>query len=710
MPRRHQVVPLLTCVAAMIGTFAPQDLGAQSSGQASQPPVRSVYSARDAIGWTVESVIEDMRQLPTTAVEQGAAISTLTDAMAAARTVAERRSAPALRAFLDTTSLDPQDLRLMAAYAAMNGGEGTMALLLAAERRRPGDWSTQYNIGVFLLLEGYPRASKVILDSLLAPTDALAPGGLDLRATLLLGRGNALIATGRPRQAIPLLREARQREPVLAEAGRSLAFAHLLVKEEAEARRALRLGGQRYASTAEMENADKVPPIIDPMDQIDQGLLIEALRQRDGPRLTLNDRWPLYKGRGASLETMTPPSYPEGLSTFLQQLERKVEELKAQMEATTSAIEPAVQQLAADKRDWGIPMLRAQLQSDAMLPWGALPAMFASPCTTLGPWEGNLFNRAAADRAADEAFASERLDDETLASQARRMRRSAAAMCSRLMDSKLWEQHVRDLADRIGRCQSGDEYVPCVCRARRDVAALQLSTINAEYQPFLSATKSWYNTANHHATAVAGYIEPEDSLMRTLVQDGIDAQKAMTAAGVHQHMLVQYRMVTPLCPPEEPPRDSVVGKLQKWEKDDWISPCSSGDGASVKQDFVIVAVKVKCYEIEVEKKRLLPVPGLSLYGSLSYAFDGPNAGNVTVVTGVGAGMDVMGVDIGAKAGVFTTFNGTKFVDGGMRLSESAQVGKLGNSASQKLSFKEAALDGAGTATYISNSFVAVVSP
>jgi tetratricopeptide (TPR) repeat protein len=261
-----------------------------------------LYSARDVIGWSVESVLEDLRQLPARQVELAPTVSTRTQAMQLARTVAQQRSTPALRAFLDSTRRDPQELRQLAAYAAMNGGDGAMALLLAAEKRRPGDWATQYNIAVFLNLEGYPTASKVLLDSLQAPADARAPGDIDLRATLLLGRGNALIAMGRPQQAIPLLREARQREPVLSEASRSLALAQLLTKQEQEAKRSLRLGGRRFASRAEMEAADEMPPVIDAGDDdVEEVLLLEAFRNRDGSALTLNDRWPLYKGRGQSL-------------------------------------------------------------------------------------------------------------------------------------------------------------------------------------------------------------------------------------------------------------------------------------------------------------------------------------------------------------------------------------------------------------------------
>ncbi|MFM8566226.1 MAG: hypothetical protein ACKOCV_00815 [Gemmatimonadota bacterium] len=133
-------------------------------------------------------------------------MTTRAQAVVIARQIATRRSSATLRAFLDTTTWSPSQLRKLSAYAAMTGGEGAMASLLAAERRKPGDWTTQYNIAMNLLLEGYPRAAQAMLDSLPTPNGVRGPRGMDLRATLLLGRGNALLQQGRARAAIPQLR------------------------------------------------------------------------------------------------------------------------------------------------------------------------------------------------------------------------------------------------------------------------------------------------------------------------------------------------------------------------------------------------------------------------------------------------------------------------------------------------------------------------
>jgi hypothetical protein len=712
------VRPLAACVAASLLSLSGRALGAQPgnaapTASAGQP---RVYSARDAIGWSVESVIEELRELPTPASAEPAAASSRSQALATARQIASRRSTPALRAFLDSTRRNPQELRRLAAFAAMNGGEGAMAFLLAAEQRRPGDWATQYNIAAFLLLEGYPRAALGILDSLRAPAGAAGPGGLDLRATLLLGRGNALLASGRPRQAIPLLREARRLEPVMAEAARSLARAHLLLNEEEEAKRVLRAGGRRFASTAAMEDAGRLPPITDPDITIEDAILVEAMKARGGNGLSLNDRWPLRKkGHPQSLPVMPLPSAPETVKPFLQELEVEVEKRNGEVSSTMGEVQTTAVPFASDPRPWALGALRTQLLADVQMIWlpSARTRFLCADPSGFAHTGDDRYNRTAVNASADSAYAAERLEDPELAYHARSMRRTGAAICERVLDPMYWQRFMDDLRVRIDRCPNGPGYERCACQARRTVAGAQLASLNEVWQPYIGSVKRWYSVAHHHSTAVAGYVERKDKTLRAVVRANIESSKAMVAASVHGPMLDFYRNIETLCDPEpKTPGDSLAteGTLGSWPDE----ACSSADGMGVKQDVVVAEIKLSCYEVEVEGKVPLPVPGFNAIGSVTYTFGGPdetNIGNITIFTGAGVDTPgIGGVEVAAKAGTYVTFNGGEVKDGGVKLSAEASAGNVVKEVSASFSGKEFALDAAGAATYVSDSFLALLSP
>ena len=131
----------------------------------------------------------------------------------------------------------------------------------------------------------------------------------------------------------------------------------------------------------------------------------------------------------------------------------------------------------------------------------------------------------------------------------------------------------------------------------------------------------------------------------------------------------------------------------------------------MKQDLVLVEVKVSCYELEIEGKVPLPfAPVVNGVGSVTYAFGGKDAGNWTIFTGVGVGVDVGVAEVGAKVGEYITFNSNGVTDAGYKASAEVSVGNTVKEVSGTVSVKEIAVAAAGTATYVSNSFLALTAP
>jgi hypothetical protein len=634
------------------------------------------------------------------------ALSSRALAMTKAREIATRRSTAALRTFLDTTTWTPDKLRRVSAFAAMNGGEGAMALMLAAERRKPGDWATQYNIAMYLLLEGYPRASLALLDSLRAPDGARGPGGIDLQASLLLGRGNAMLALGRARAAIPLLRDARQREPVLSEAARALARAHLMLNEEKEAKRALFLA-RRFATRAQLQDAIEM---IDPKKPGDPSVAIETID--DIMPLRLNQRWPFRKGYGEALRMMEPPSSPEGIKPFLAALAPEIENLNGRLLAATAVAQTAAQAYVKDTISWAFPGLRTQLHADANLPWGLVPSTFAFTCTSTegGQYDGDTFDANGATRAAEERFVEERADNPQLAGYTRSLRRAAASACARL-SPKYWMTTNAQLATRIDGCPSGPSRQACVCQAQRSIAGMQLNDVNDALQPYHIAAKQWYWMAHSQSSSTAGYVEPKDRTLRNMIKAEIDVHRTMTMAGVHQNMQLQYQPITALCVPEKPvPPDSIPAdlKLKPFDSND---VCSSPDGMGVKQSFIVAEVKVSCYDIEVEGSVGVPGMGFKGVGSLTLTFGGEKEGNVTIFTGVGFGTpEGIPIAAGTKSGAYITFKDGEYTDSGFKVSAEVAVGNVAQEVSKEMAVRDVVLYVAGSVTYVSNEILVLLSP
>ena len=103
-------------------------------------------------------------------------------------------------------------------------------------------------------------------------------------------------------------------------------------------------------------------------------------------------------------------------------------------------------------------------------------------------------------------------------------------------------------------------------------------------------------------------------------------------------------------------------------------------------------------------------PVVNGVGSVAYTFRGKDAGDVTIFTGVGVGVDVGVAEAGAKVGEYITINRDGLKDAGYKASAEVSVGNTVKEVSGTLSVKEIAVAAAGTATYVSNSFLALTAP
>jgi hypothetical protein len=476
-----------------------------------------------------------------------------------------------------------------------------------------------------------------------------------------------------------------------------------MLGEEEQAKRALFLA-RRFATTAQMEAVAKM---IDPTKPIDGSIIVEAIE--DGHPLRLNERWPFRKGFSVPLRTLEPPSEPEGIKPFLQELERHLTKLEAQFASATAKVQVVAPAYATDTIQWAFPGLRSRLHADVNLPWGLVPASFAFTCAVAEGAEstGDTFDQAGANRAAEERFEEERIQNPQLAGYTRSLRRASASACTRLQPRFWMESH--ELLSRLELgCPSGDGYRACVCKARREVAGMQLTAVNAALQDYHAAVKQWFRVAHDQSTSTAGYVEPKDRTLRDMLQAEIEVHKAMAVAGVHQNMQLQYQAISGVCVPERKvPTDST---LQPFEPPDLVEQvCAAGDGMGIKQDLVVAEVKLGCYEIELEAKT--PFPGLKGVGSATYAFGGEQAGNITLFFGFGVGTpEIPNFDMGAKAGSYITFTDDgAYVDGGLKASADITVNRVNKEVSAETTVEEL-LNLPGAAMYVSKEVLMLLSP
>ena len=135
---------------------------------------------------------------------------------------------------------------LAAAEIAKANPGGALAALLIAHQKEPSEPRHLENAGVVAVSIGYPQEGLAMLTAAEGLPATGGPGmGIDRTATMLNNRAYALIRLGLWADAVPLLRTAVGREPLLAEAQRNLAVALLCLGQTQPAGSALRAGLRR---------------------------------------------------------------------------------------------------------------------------------------------------------------------------------------------------------------------------------------------------------------------------------------------------------------------------------------------------------------------------------------------------------------------------------------------------------------------------------
>jgi tetratricopeptide (TPR) repeat protein len=153
---------------------------------------------------------------------------------------------------------DPAQAEAMAAaeIGKANPG-GALAALLLAYKQQPAESRHLENAGVVAVSVGYPQEALALFAQAERLPVTLDPEmGIDRTATMLNNRAYALIRLGRYSDAIPLLRTAIGREPLLNEAQRNLAVALTCLGQFSQAGTALR-AGQRRSQLHDLGDPDK---------------------------------------------------------------------------------------------------------------------------------------------------------------------------------------------------------------------------------------------------------------------------------------------------------------------------------------------------------------------------------------------------------------------------------------------------------------------
>jgi hypothetical protein len=547
-----------------------------------------------------------------------------------------------VKAFIDTTRSSPDDLRWLAMATAVRGGNGTLALQLAAEQRDPGEWITDYNLASYLQAEGFPRAAKVLLDSLVIPEDVRGPGDLNLYAALLHARGMIHIQLGQPQRAIPLLREARRREPMLVESTRALALALLMLGKDTEAEEELKALGVRFATWE--RGSDLIPP----------GGYPDSVAHRP----PLGERWNLNKGRPGRFVPEKTPGSVDALASFRERLQASLQRMTAKEVAAVERMQAANVAFGKDTTEWPLPDQRALLQLDVSNQYYPFRRFMACGDAWSTDNPQPLVQRTYLE--ADSLFEEERYDDVAIARLTREAHRLHAVRCANL-NAGATARHVKDLLDQIAGCpESPDEANRrCVCEARRSVATAQWSEVNREFLPFLAGVIRWFNLAHRYATSIASHTEPEDAVLRAVVASDIAVAEAQIHRWVHQEMLLAYGAIPDPCTPSE---ENPLGGTGE-EEPDPLGVCDALDGGGLSVNAVAFDIKVTCYDVEFEFGAKVR-GAFSLGASTTYAFGGKDAGALTFFVGGGVGGELGPFKAGAKAGGYVTVQ--KVAGGGTR--------------------------------------------
>jgi len=181
--------------------------------------------------------------------EQGSKQMSLPQALASLESALASAAGPDALAKLAATKVgkSPAQAETVAtALIAKANPGGSLAALLIAHKLEPKEARHLENAAVVATSLGYPQEALALLAAA-APLQEKGASemGIDRTARMLNNQAYALIRLGRWSEAVPLLKTAIAREPLLNEAQRNLAVAYLCLGNAAAAGEAKRAGERR---------------------------------------------------------------------------------------------------------------------------------------------------------------------------------------------------------------------------------------------------------------------------------------------------------------------------------------------------------------------------------------------------------------------------------------------------------------------------------
>lgn len=217
----------------------------------------------------------------------------------------------------------PANLRSAAAMSLGSSLGMSQALLLEAERIKPGEPQTRISMAGLLIVQGYPREAMALLGQT-PPSESLKLNGQrSIAAAWNLAKGMAFLVLREARQAVPLLEKAIAQDGSLTEASRTLAKAKLMQGKREEAMEVLRNGAWRQRGHGRWS--------------------------RDGKRgvMPYHKLYKLNNGKSRSLQVIEPPLRAKDLLTFTRSWETRQQEIaNKSMEATAALMEASAKMVS----------------------------------------------------------------------------------------------------------------------------------------------------------------------------------------------------------------------------------------------------------------------------------------------------------------------------------------------------------------------------
>lgn len=375
----------------------------------------------------------------------------------------------------------PATLRSAAAMSMGSSLGISQALLLEAERIRPGEPQTRISMAGLLIVQGYPREAQSLLGTL-PPSDTLKLNGRrSIAAAWNLARGMSHLVLKEAGQAVPLLEKAIAQDGSLTEASRSLAKAKLMQGKRDEARQILRNGAWRQRGYGRWS--------------------------RDGKRgvLPYHKMYKLNNGKHRSMQEIEAPQRARDLLAFTRSWEQRQEEISNKlMIATTTFTEAASklvsESIVADARQQKGYLTGAEKRAmgDALTPMSNMKGIF--PLNT----QWNPAGRVGFSYLSDKIDYADEIEEIALHDLALSSKQNAL-ITQMLMYMDVEPAANEDIIKEQMNMQLPDDHEQR-CRKLIAFAESKLPSLFNIITPLDMATREWYRTAWKISTGIASHI------------------------------------------------------------------------------------------------------------------------------------------------------------------------------------------------------------